>query len=76
MKIIFPDKKVKEFAEGANGLDIANSISNSLAKEVLAISVNGEIYDAGRPITQDAEIKLLNGMMKRGNTLFGIHRHI
>jgi threonyl-tRNA synthetase len=58
MKITFPDKKVKEYPDGVNGLDIANSLSNSLAKEVIAVTVNGEIYDATRPITSDAEIKL------------------
>jgi threonyl-tRNA synthetase len=58
MKITFPDKKVKEYPEGVNGLDIANSLSNSLAKEVIAVTVNGEIFDATRPITSDAEIKL------------------
>jgi threonyl-tRNA synthetase len=58
MKITFPDKKVREYPDGATGLDIANSLSNSLAKEVIAVGVNGEIYDANRPITEDAEIKL------------------
>lgn len=49
---------MREYPEGVNGIDIANSLSNSLAKEVIAVSVNGEIYDASRPITSDAEIKL------------------
>ena len=58
MKITFPDKNVREYPVGINGLDIANSLSNSLAKEVIAVTVNGEIFDATRPITNDAEIKL------------------
>jgi threonyl-tRNA synthetase len=58
IKITFPDKKVKEYEVGVSGLDIAKSISNSLAKEVVAVSVNGELWDANRPIEQDATIKL------------------
>lgn len=58
IKIKFPDGNVKEFESGVTGLDIARGISSKLAKEVLSISVNGEIWDLTRPITADAEIKL------------------
>lgn len=58
IKIKFPDGSVKEFEPGVTGLDIAKSISPKLAKEVLSVSVNGEIWDLGRSITEDAEIKL------------------
>lgn len=58
IKIKFPDGSVREFESGVTGLDIAKSISSKLAKEVLSISVNGEIRDLARPITEDAEIKL------------------
>lgn len=58
IKIKFPDGNVKEFESGVTGLYIAQSISPKLAKEVLSISVNGEIWDLTRPITSDAEIKL------------------
>lgn len=58
IKIKFPDGNIKEFESGVTGLDIAKSISPQLAKEVLAISVNGELRDLMRPITEDAEIKL------------------
>jgi len=58
IKITFPDKNVREFQEGITGYDIASSLSNSLAKEVLAITVNGEVWDITRPITKDATIKL------------------
>ncbi|MDE5612793.1 MAG: threonine--tRNA ligase [Odoribacter sp.] len=58
IKIKFPDGSVKEFESGVTGLDIAKSISPKLAKEVLAVSVNGEVRDLTRPITEDAEIKL------------------
>lgn len=58
IKIKFPDGSVKEFESGVTGLDIAKSISPKLAKEVLAVSVNGEVRDLTRPITEDSEIKL------------------
>ena len=58
IKITFPDKNVREFQEGVTGYDIASSLSNSLAKEVLAITVNGEVWDITRPITKDSTIKL------------------
>lgn len=58
VKIKFPDGNVKEFESGITGLDIAKSISPKLAKEVLAVSVNGETWDLTRPITHDANIKL------------------
>ncbi len=70
MKITFPDKKVKEYPEGVSGLDIAKSISNSLAKEVIAVGVNGETWDATRPITQDAEIKLYKWDDEEGKHAF------
>ncbi|HEY4788553.1 MAG TPA: threonine--tRNA ligase [Bacteroidales bacterium] len=58
IKITFPDKSVREFKEGTTGYEIASSLSNSLAKEVLAITVNGEVWDLTRPITKDSTIKL------------------
>ncbi len=58
VKIKFPDGNVKEFESGITGLDIAKSISPKLAKEVLAVSVNGETWDLTRPIVHDADIKL------------------
>ncbi|MCF8370183.1 MAG: threonine--tRNA ligase [Bacteroidales bacterium] len=58
IEITFPDKQVKEFPEGVSGIDIARSISNQLAKEIVATSVNEELWDANRPINQNARIKL------------------
>ena len=58
INITFPDGSVKAFENGVTAYDIAQSISPRLAAEVLAASVNGEIYDLTRPITADAEIKL------------------
>jgi threonyl-tRNA synthetase len=58
IKITFPDNSVKEFETGISGLGIARSLSNSLAKEVLSITVNDNIWDITRPINEDASIKL------------------
>ena len=57
IKITFPDGSVREYESGVTGLQIAESISNRLAKEVLACSVNGETVELNRPITEDAELK-------------------
>ena len=56
IKITFPDKNVREYTKGVTGLEIASSISNRLAKEVLSVSVNQEVWDLTRSIEFDAEI--------------------
>ncbi len=58
IKITFPDNSVREYKEGIRGLDLAKDISSSLASEVLAVSVNGEVWDVTRPIMTDAKIRL------------------
>ncbi|MFW6327101.1 MAG: TGS domain-containing protein, partial [Bacteroidota bacterium] len=58
VKIKFPDNLVREFQDGVTGKEIAESISPSLAREVYAISVNGEVWDLSRPIHRDVSIKL------------------
>lgn len=58
IKITFPDGSVREYQEGVTGLQIAESLSQRLAQEVLACSVNDEIVELNRPITTDATIKL------------------
>ena len=58
INIRFPDQSVREFEDGITGLGIAKSLSNSLAREVLAVSVNDEIWDLTRPIREDADIRL------------------
>lgn len=59
INITFPDHSVRRFPEGITGLDIAMGISEGLARNVLAVKVNGEIWDATRPLRQDASINLL-----------------
>ncbi len=56
VKITFPDNSVKEFADNSTPLDIAKALSNSLAKEVLSATFNGQPWDATRPITQDGTL--------------------
>ncbi|MDD3489078.1 MAG: threonine--tRNA ligase [Paludibacter sp.] len=58
IKITFPDGSVREFSKGTTGLQVAESISSRLAQEVLAITVNEQIWDLSRPIDTDATIKL------------------
>lgn len=70
IKISFPDHSVKEYAEGTTAMQIAESISPRLAQEVLAASVNGEIWDLSRPIHQDAAIKLFKWEDEEGKHAF------
>ncbi len=58
INITFPDGSVRQYESGVNGLEIAKSISPRLASDVLAVSVNNDIYDLLRPITADSSIKL------------------
>ena len=59
MKITFPDGKVREYASGTSAMDIAKSISEGLARNVLCAKVNGDVRDASLPIQHDAELQLL-----------------
>jgi len=70
MKITFPDGAVREYEKGTTALDIARSISEGLARKVLAASVNNEVWDATRPISNDASLKLLTWDDKDGKTTF------
>jgi threonyl-tRNA synthetase len=59
IKITLPDGSIREYAEGTTAMDIAKSISEGLARNVLAAKVNGEIREANRPIDSDATLQLL-----------------
>ena len=59
VQIQFPDGAVRSYEKGITALGIAKSISEGLAKKVLAASINGEVWDATRPINNDAALKLL-----------------
>ena len=70
IKITFPDGSVREYNEGVNGLQIAESIGSRLAQDVLACGVNGEIYDLGRPINEDASVVLYKWEDEQGKHAF------
>jgi threonyl-tRNA synthetase len=57
IKITLPDKSVREYPKGTTSLEIAQSISEGLARNVLAANVNGQVLDATRPIQHDAELR-------------------
>ena len=59
INITFPDQSVKQFESGITPLQIAESLSSQLARDILAASVNDKEWDITRPITEDATIKLL-----------------
>ncbi|MGG9962849.1 threonine--tRNA ligase [Ferruginibacter sp. SUN106] len=70
IKITLPDGAVKEYEQGSSALDVAKSISEGLARKVLAASVNGEVWDATRPINSDASLKLLTWDDKDAKSTF------
>ncbi|MFZ9220879.1 MAG: threonine--tRNA ligase [Sediminibacterium sp.] len=70
VQIQFPDGAVRSYEKGITALGIAKSISEGLAKKVLAASINGEVWDATRPIHQDAALKLLTWDDADGKSTF------
>jgi len=70
IKITLPDGTVKEFPKGSSAMDVALSISEGLARNVLAAEVNGEVWDATRAITADASVKLLTWRDEDGKATF------
>jgi threonyl-tRNA synthetase len=70
INITFPDGAVRQYENGITALDIAKSISEGLARKVLAASVNGEVWDATRPIYTDANLKLLTWNEGEGKSTF------
>lgn len=59
INITLPDGAVRQYEAGITALDVAKSISEGLARKVLAANVNGEVWDATRPIYSDAALRLL-----------------
>ena len=70
INISFPDGAVRQYENGVTALDIAKSISEGLARKVLAASVNGQVWDATRSINQDAALKLLTWDDTDGKSTF------
>ncbi|MBN1985249.1 MAG: threonine--tRNA ligase [Prolixibacteraceae bacterium] len=70
VQITLPDKSIKEFPEAVDGYEIAKSISPRLAKDVLSVSVNGEVWDLTRKITKNATVKLHTWDDREGKETF------
>ena len=70
IKITLPDGAVREYTEESSSLDVAKSISEGLARKVIAADVNGEIWDATRPLQKDASLKLLTWNDPAGKSTF------
>lgn len=70
IKITLPDGAVREYEKGTTALDIAKSISDGLARKILAASVNGQVWDVTRPINEDAAFKLLTWNDADGKNTF------
>ena len=70
IKITFPDGSVREYEQGVTGLQIAESISPALARNVLACGVNGETVELNRPINEDSKIELYKWEDEEGKHAF------
>ncbi|MEI8052738.1 MAG: threonine--tRNA ligase [Bacteroidota bacterium] len=70
IKITLPDGSVREYVPGSTAMDVAKSISEGLARKVLAASINGEVWDMTRPIDTDASLKLLTWDDVEGKNTF------
>ncbi len=70
IKITFPDGKVREYPKETTAVDIAKSISEGLARNVLAAKINGVVWDATRPLVSDATIELLTWDHPDGKATF------
>jgi threonyl-tRNA synthetase len=70
IKIKLPDGNVREYAQGTTGMDIALSISEGLARNVLAAKVNGKVVDAATPINEDSDFQLLTWNDTDGKSTF------
>ncbi|MET0461895.1 MAG: threonine--tRNA ligase [Chitinophagaceae bacterium] len=70
INITLPDGSVRQYEKGVSSLDIAKSISEGLARKVIAASVDGQVWDSTRPIEKDAAVKLLTWTDKEGKNTF------
>ena len=70
VKITFPDGSVREYEQGVTGLQIAESISPALARNVVSCGVNGETVELNRPINEDAQVELYKFEDEEGKHTF------
>jgi threonyl-tRNA synthetase len=59
IKVTLPDGAVREYEKGVTAMDVAKSISEGLARKVLAAKIDGEVWDGSRPIHKDVKLQLL-----------------
>lgn len=70
INITLPDGSVRQYEQGTSAMGVALSISEGLARNVLAASVNGEVWDANRTIETDAHVKLFTWNDKEGKATY------
>ena len=70
VKITFPDGSVREYEQGVTGLQIAESISPALARDVVCCGINGETTELNRPINEDSAIQLFKFDDEEGKHTF------
>lgn len=70
IKITFPDGKTREYNEGVSAIEVAKSISEGLARKVIAARINGQVWDLSRPINSDSTLNLLTWEDNDGKATF------
>jgi threonyl-tRNA synthetase len=70
INISFPDGAVRQYENGVTALIVAKSISEGLARKVLAANIDGQVWDASRPITKDISLKLITWDDAEGKNTF------
>ena len=70
INITFPDGNVRQYEAGITAMEVAKSISEGLARNVLSAKINGEVWDSFRPIHNDADIELFTWNNDEGKATF------
>lgn len=70
INITLPDGAIRQYEKGTTAYQIALSISEGLARNILAAEVNGEVWDSSRPIEADASVRLLTWNDDEGKATF------
>ena len=70
INITLPDNSVRQFDDGVTPMDVAKSISEGLARNVISSQVNGESWDTTRPIDNDASLRLFTWKDDEGKAAF------
>ncbi len=70
INITFPDGAVRQYEKGSSAMDIAKSISEGLARKIVAAEINGQVWDLSRPINQDASVNFLKWEDEKGKSTF------